>query len=383
MSLFKKILGTESWEELRTKADKLFESADYGPAKLLYERAAARAGSGAPDASESLRARMVECCDRIADERIAEAQRYLDAGDFDFARNELDGALEVTSSEARVARARELAGEIERREAAGQTMAESTSLSADEQLVLLASTWEEAQAAEYEAVGDTFTDALVAIVQAVEHHDDARDAGSLAGVDTFDRALETLVAEVARQGDDAVYSHFELGRAYLLGGNREAGESSLRRFLERLPASSAGDARLLAHLELARLRDAAGDSDGAMGEFERAVSDMPNDPRPFFALGQYLRRQGLPAEAADVLESALAVAGEGPPDWRVLEELGLAQRECNRPDAAVEHLEAVVTFFTDRRHFDIPVAAGTALAALYAADGRPARAADSHRLLAG
>jgi tetratricopeptide (TPR) repeat protein len=69
------------------------------------------------------------------------------------------------------------------------------------------------------------------------------------------------------------------------------------------------------------------------------------------------------------------------PDWRVLQELGLAQAEAGHDAAAIETLEQVIEVLTGRQHYDLPPATATRLAELHEQRGNLERAADLYRAL--
>ncbi|MDH3819270.1 MAG: hypothetical protein OES21_11680, partial [Myxococcales bacterium] len=152
-------------------------------------------------------------------------------------------------------------------------------------------------------------------------------------------------------------------------------------FLAALQDDEGGETKLAANLALARLADDAGDFEEAMGYFEGAVHALPEDYRPYLAMGAFLRASGHGAEALDVLHTSLELGRKAGTDWRLLEEIGLASELAEKPDDARSFLEQVVEFFTSHQITDFPPTTATTLAKLYEADGRLERAADLYRAL--
>lgn len=361
VALFGKLLGKRSAAEERQEADRLFAVGELGAARLAYQRARERCGDDAALA-QVLDERVRACADGMAEQCLREAERLLESGAADLAVVELTNAREVAASEALRLRAALRLDAIERQDAREHAIdVEQTDA---ERYEILGGHWELAQAQEYESYGDGFRQALLALADG--RHAEARPA------------LEALA------GDDPgiCYLWLELGRARVLDGAREAGEAALRKFLQRLPEDEGGDARLVAHVELAALRQEAGDADAALAEYEAALDAMPEDPRPYLAMAMFLRKQGLAEDALEVLESALAVVGDATPEWRVLHEIGLAHADLGHDAQAVEALESLVAHLVARQHLDLPPEGTLRLAALYEARGDKARALDLYTLLA-
>lgn len=386
MSFFSKLFAQKTGAELAADGKRRLAEGNLGAAKIAFENALASLGPLESGARVDIEAQLLITRDRIAEGRLAQAELHQVNGDEQLALEEVDGAIELAASDAVRAKAIAFRKRFEENPAVERASGGEVAVSAEEKLAALAGSWEADQSDEYERYGAPFEDVLLALVEAAEAATLAESpdaaAAEAAQHAAFDAPLADLEGIASTAGEGAVFIHFELGRARIAAGRAESGAEALREFLKRLPEGSGGESRLLAHLELARLADARGSADEAMGELERAIETMPEDPRPFLALGQYLRRTGHAAEAVDVLHSALAVMGEGQPDWRVLEELGLAEKARGRSAQAVDFLEQVIDTFTSKRIFDVPRESSLALAELYEAAGRPERAADIFRLLA-
>ncbi len=359
MSLLKKLFSADP-AALEKKADALYAAGDYGPAKLAYDKALAASPEGA---HTTLSDKVRRCTDGIARQRIDEAKAYLAQGSIELAEHELEGALEVANDEAGRNEAQGLLDGLEAKEA--QEQAASPELTDEERIALLMGQWQEEQADEYDSYGDALLDALV--VMHKERFDDAR------------AQLEALLAHAP----EPRYLWLELGRARLLAGDTAAGKEALQSFLGALPDDEGGESKLAANIALARLADEAGKFEEATGYFEGAVHALPDDYRPYLAMGAFLRDKGHGAEALEVLQTSLELSKREGTDWRLLEELGLASELAGKTDDARRFLEQVLEFFTNHQITDFPPTTATALAKLYEADGRLDRAADMYRALSG
>lgn len=357
MSLFKKLFSSDP-AAARQKADALFDAGDFGPAKLAYEKALAAAPT---DARAELEGRVVACTNGIARQRLDEAKAYLASGSIDLAEQELAGALEVAADETLRREAQSLLDGLEAQDA--QERATSEEMTDEERIALLMGQWEDAQAEEYEGHGEALIDALVSM-----HKTELEPARS---------ALEAIL-----QGAEAPrYLWLEVGRVRLLTDDVEGGRQALQRFLGSLDEGEATEAQVAVHLTLARLADEAERFEEAMKEFEAAVQTLPDDYRPYLAMGAFLRDKGHGTEALEVLRTARDLSEGHATDWRLLEELGLASDLAGRTDDAKTFLGQVIEFFTHRQVLDFPPATATTLARLYEAEGRTERAADLYRAL--
>lgn len=357
MSFLKKLFSADA-EALEKKADGLYQEGLFGPAKLAYEKAVAASPASA---HAELDRKIARCTDGIARQRIDEARAYLAQGSIELAEQELEGALEVAADEALVNEAQSLLDGLEGKEA--QAQAESPEMTDEERIALLMGQWQEAQADEYERYGDAFIEALLAMQR--EEFSEAR------------AALETLLAEAA----EPRYLWLEIGRARLLTEDPSGGKEALQSFLAALPDDEGGETKLGANLALGRLADEAGNFEEAMGYFEAAVNTLPEDYRPYLAMGAFLREKGHAEEALAVLQTSLELSKTAGTDWRLLEELGLASELAGKPDEARSFLKQVVDFFTSHQITDYPPSTATVLAKLYESEGRLDRAADLYRAL--
>lgn len=362
--MLKSLFGKRDVQELVREAAELFERGEFGEAKLAYDRVAERARKSDAALCSTAEARASECCDRIALKRADEARSLFRAGDDEAAQNELRHALETARSSEVKAQVRDVASELERKQAVAQAT-EIAPLSDEERLVLISSSWEPHQAQELESYGEPLEKALLAL--------EAGDA---------ERALAQLEALGAKAKEPS-YLWLEIARAQLALGKLDAAEQSLRTFLARIAADEGGDARLLAHRELARIAHERGDHEAAIATLEAAAEALGDDPRPYLDLGNYLRVIGRASEAVEVLELCVQMYGENTIDWPVTMELGLAYAAAGDGPRAIRLLEGVLETLLAGGQRDLPPLAAVALAELHEKAGNPTRAADLYRALAG
>ena len=357
MGLFKKLFGANP-DALEEKADSLFANTQYGPAKLAYEKALdAHEDRAHPPLVQKIQA----CTDAIARQRIDEAKAYLERGDLELAMQELEGAVEVAFSDSVRDEAQGVLDGLEAKDARQQAVTHE--VTDEERIALIAGQWQEAQADEYESYGQPFFDALLGVQS--ERYAEAR----------------AIFEQIAQEASTPCYLWLEIGRTRLLADDLEGAKDAFERFLVALPGDEGGETRLTAHLLLARLDDDAGRFEAAMAHFEHAVVAMPEDYRPYLAMGSFLRAKGHDAESLEVLQTALELSAHAAPDWRLLEELGLANEAIGKAKDATGFLEQVIAFFAKNNVTDFPVTTAKTLAGLYEQAGRLDRAADMYRAL--
>lgn len=362
--MLNRIFGKKPFVALQAEADRLFGREEYGRAKLAYERAS-DARDATPEQKAHMRSQVAACCDAIARSRMAEATRLLEQGSMDLAEEELLHAQETAHSEELK---RTIAERLEtsRRKDFREHRVQAEELDEDSRYLALGGHWEDAQALEYETYGERFRQALLRL------HDDHVQVAAAA------RDFEILLAEVE---EDAEYLWFEVGRARLRNGDPRGASEAFTTFIKRMGPGEGGDTRLSAHMALASLAAEQDDLEGALNCYGDAIEAMPDDPRPYLAMGAFMRRQQLYDEAIDVLMSGLNVLGEDQPHFLMWQELGLAYAQSEHPREAVQWLEKVVSFFSSRKQFDLPPEAASALARLHEQQGNAGRAADLFRLL--
>lgn len=363
MSFLKKMFGGASFEDLRAEGDSLFSERKFGEAKLSYDRAIAAAKAAPEGDVAHCKTRVAQCCDAIAKDRMKYAAELARDGELELAREELSAARDTAVGAATIREAERKLEELERTDAR-ENATDVPTLDDDEQYMTLSGNWEEEQTEEYDGYGEDFRTALLSL-----YREDYKKARAL---------LEAL----EQANPKAAYLLYELGRAQLLDGDIEKGKTTLQLFLTRIGPDEGGEARRAAHGEIARLFDEAGDMESAIGEYQKAIDALEDDPRPYISLGNYLRTKKLAAEAVQVLEAALVVMDSERRDPFVLQELGLSHAAAGNDEHAVSILEEVVSSFTARRQFDYPPEGTVALAQLHEKHGNIQRATDLFRSLA-
>ena len=362
MSLLGKLFGARSLEAESARADALFAQEQFGAAKLAYERAVSLAKE-APDTRATLEARIVACRDAIARAHLAEAERLVAQDSVELARDELRSATETAADAGLIRSAQERMERLERA-AVREQLAHNAQPLAEDRFEMIAGSLEDDQYAEYVAHGEPVKQALLQL------HD-----GQIP-------AARAALEQVIQTADGPRYLWFELGRARLADGDADGGSEALKRFLASLHEAEGGDARLLAHTELAQLVHQRGDFDGAVAHYEAALEAMPDDPRPYLAMASFFRREKLPEEAIEVLEASLDALEGQQPDFRIWQELGLAHADAGRDADATTFLERMVTQLSSLGHTDLPPEGTLRLAKLYERADAAARALDLVSLLA-
>lgn len=356
--ILRKLFGG-SPEALQKKATSQFEGGDYGGALLSYQKLSERLKG---DAADEARANVSRCKDELARIRLAEAERLIDQGDLDMAQEELDGALEVVVGDEARAEIQDFVDSLQRDDA--KERATVVDVSDEERWLLISGNWGADQSEELEAHGEDLREAILTLHRG-----------------GFSKARAVL-EEMVENAEEPRYLWLEVARAQLADEDAAAGKLSLENYLEATDAEDVDEPWLGAHIALAGIADGEDDFEGAMAHFTLAVEAFEDDPRPYHAMGAFLRLKDCPNEAIDVLETAAEIGDAEQPDWRILQELGLAYRDAERHDAAIGTLEGVIDFMVARREMDYPPATAEALAQLHEKHGKMQRAADMWAALA-
>lgn len=366
--MLKNLFRKRTIEELRSEADEHFAAGRFGDAKLAYDRLAERAAREKTAQRDAAEAQAALCCDKLAEARLAEAERMFAIGEHALAREELRHGLDTARSASVRARLTALGAAFDRAETV-QARAEVAPppLSDEERLMLITGSWEPEQALELEGYGEPLLEALLALERG-----DAKGASAL---------IDGLFQAATATGNPPRYLWLERARAALADKALDAGEAALRQFVATLAAEQGGTPRLLAHRELARIAHERGDRDAAVAEFEAAAEALSEDPRAYLDLGNYLRLIERPREAIEVLQLCEGMFPEGKVEWPVTLELGLACAEAGESERGIALLEQVVRTLLEKGERDLPPPAAIALAGLHERGGNPARAADLYRLL--
>lgn len=360
--MFGRMFRGATFAELLEKADALFEREAWMEARMAYLKALDRAKPGDAESAAAVKANIATCLDEMALGRIAEAGRLVETEQEDLAVQELQSALETAASDAVRDKAREALHRLEEAEALDLAAAPEA-MSDDDRFAMLAGGWSEAQLAEYDDYGEPFREAALALADG--HAARARPA----------------LERIAESAEQPLYLWLDLGAARLADGDRAGATEAYRAFLTGAEGPDTAEARLLTHLELAAVAELEGDEEAAIAELERGMTALPDDPRPFLALGRYLRIKGHADDALEVLNSSLDLYPDGP-SWQVLQELGLAEHARGQAQKAQAYLERVIAHFVEIRRLDFPPESASTLATLFEQQGRLEKAADLYANLA-
>ncbi len=370
MGFLSKLFGGKTVDELVARAEDAIARGDHGSAKIDFERAAEKAekNNAGEDSVAELMQRVDDCCDKIAEGSVAEAERLLAEGNVPLALEELSNAKEVARGMATHTKIQEVIDRLERSDAEARAEVEGE-LSDKERWELATGSWDEARVAELESYGGEVQMAI--LDSRMESPKDLK-----ADKKALDAALESA-------DEDGVYIYYEAGRIHSLLGEKHAkrAEKYFKEFIERLDEDSESIILLGAYQELARLSIAGGDFELGMEYLERSVEEFPEDPRSYFGMGVHLLESDLPKEAAEVLQAGYSKVDPQNPDWVLTQALGVAYYRAGKKKRAIHYLEDVVAIFSERGQTDIPPQVGEILAEIHEKDGNLARAADLFAIL--
>ncbi len=372
--IFGKLFGG-GWDKTIGRARELEEAGEDGDALILYERALARERKGVEaDAIRDAEARAMQIRDRIADARIADGKLFLEQGSVESADEAFRTALQVAGTQEKEAEAQACLDAMEA-ELVRMMAGEAREPTQEETFQALSGAWEEEQWDEYEEYGDAFRQAYLAF-----HTGRPAEA-----VELYEKLLDEA-------GQDAVFLLFELGRARAASAVRVEGEKAdtLRReaidaleaFSERIPGGVAEGLCAAAWNELAQIHIEMKDEESAEDALMRAQEALPAEPVAYLNLGRFLKQAGRVEEAVEALEQGAEVMDKLRPDFRLLAELGLALRDVERVDEAMETLQVVVDGMVHLHHGHHDPYVVVPLAEMYEQKGRVREACDLYRHIA-
>ncbi len=357
MSFLRRLFGAESADELVAEAEKQLAAGDLGGAKISFERAKEREKDEAR--KRAIEARIDECLDALAAVRLDEAERLMRLGENALAMPEVEGAIDIAKDEAVRARAERLLETLSRVPRPVEHAPAKEPSRAD-RIAMLIGRWTKDEDAELDPLGEPYLDALLALDEGLA------EEGA--------KALELIV-----KGMEAPRHVMRpLARARRAVGDMDGAVSAIEAYLT-LDAITSEDI-LASYAELASIAAERRDVEGAIAAYERCIEALDDDPRPCLLLGQYLRLEGRPAEAVEVLEIATSMMTER--DFQVVLELALCRHALGEDDHAVALFEEVLAHFRTRGRLEIPEDAAIPLAMIYEKRERIDRAADLMRVLA-
>lgn len=358
MSFLRKLFGAETAEDLLRDAERKLAENDLGGARITFERARAREQDEGKRAAIDVR--IGACLDALASARLVEAKRLIQLGEHDLAIPEVEGALEI-ARDADVRRDAEAMLDMLSRPEPEPIHAPAPEPSRADRVAMIVGRWSKDEDAELDPLGEPLLDALVAL-------DELQVEQSLT-------ALEAIVAGMATPR----HVMRPLARARRAAGKLDEAVVAIEAYLTipDLPEES----QLSAYAELASVHAERRDVEAAIAAYERCVAALDDDPRPLLLLGQYLRLEGRPAEALEVLELAAGMM-ESERDFQVVLEMAHCRAALAHEEPAIALFEEVLAHFRTRGRLEMPEDAAVPLADLYEKRGRLDRAADLMCVLA-
>ncbi|NLN61578.1 MAG: hypothetical protein GX146_01685 [Myxococcales bacterium] len=367
MSFFSWLMGG-TFESNQKTADELFAKGSFGEARLSYERALRRAGEPHRNQVEPVRERILECRKNLAERCIQNATTFIEEGEWEFAQEELDNALQILDTPEIADAVAALADRLEAAQARA-VVEEDDEMSEEELIAIIAGTWSSPRAEEYNQLPDVFFQAMLAA-----HEGDHQ------------RAFDTIETLIQNHDDSFALCFLHLERALQAAALEkwDDAEASLRTFLALPAIPESLEERVSAHTMLATLLDKKGDADAAEEALKEAVKLMPKNHVPLLNLGIYLRSKGDWQRALRTLENCRAIMGtSGPPDIRVFKETGLTYAAMERPQEALGWFEAVYEYYMKQGNLkQLDPETGVLLAKAYEDDGRLQDACNIYRHLA-
>lgn len=361
MSIFRKLLGRKTVEELEAEADKAAADGQFGTAKLQLERALEKAPASDEAVVLRLRERIEAMRDRISESRMARAEELLAQGDHDGALEEASGAAEVAASDDVVAAAQQLVNRIRMR-ISMQGDEAPAALTRDDEIAAITAGWTEEQTEEYDAYGNEVIEAALALDEG--HFVRARDL--------FERVLDAA--------ERPVWLYRDVARARWAAGDLEGADAAFVTFMDRVSGEEIERALFVAHIDRARLLEEMSRPEEGMAEIEKALENAGDSPRAFAQVAHFLRERDHVAEARDVLQAALGLPGSAT-DPIVHIELALCESALGEDDAALARLDRVALTIRQQGH-GAPREVERERARLLERLGRKEHAMDLHRRLA-
>lgn len=358
--IFKKLFG--GGKSPLEEGNARLEKGDFSGALMAFRKA-----KGKTEEERVLIKEKIDMCkDGLALRRLSEARRLHGEGNEQLRDEEISGAREVAATEKTRAEIEAFVDEI----LAGRGGAGSiVEITAEDRFMLVAERWSDAQKEELSAYGEPLKAAILSFLSG--EFEDAKE-----------HILSLAQEAIPKTSDAPRYLWLEVARIHLALEELDETEAALARYLESTDVEEIDEPWLGAQVALAQLADKRGDFEKAMAHFSEATAAFEDDARPYLAMGEFLRERQLPEEAIDMLEAAAELSAGEPTEWLAKRELGLAQRDAGRNEAAMETLESVLAFFLKAKQVDFPPSVASALAELQEDAGNLGRAADLWATLA-
>jgi hypothetical protein len=358
MSFFRKLFGRETVAELEAKAQAEAAEGRFGIAKLDLERAIER--SSREDETARLRILVSEMRDKLAEARLVDAQKFIDAGLDGDAIAEATGAVEVAATEELRDRARAMVLRLRTRTARTEDFVQRTMTRAELVAEIMA-VWGDEQTEEYATYGESAIDASVALA-----------------VGEFAKA-KALFEELFAGASAPRWLHRDLARARWAAADLDAADDAFVAFFEAITDEDHDRALFEARIDRARLFEDRERLDDALAEAGDAL-EHASHPRDYAVVARFLRDRKHPTEAREVLEAALTLPGsEADPVVQI--ELAFAESDEGRDGPALDRLDQVALALAALGQ-EAPRDVQAARARLLERTGRKDNAAELHRRLA-
>jgi len=364
VSLLKKFFTKDTGRMLQQARD-LMDSGRPGEAKMLLEKILP-ALKDEKEESKALEVRenIARCRDQLASQHLESAALFIKEDEVQSARSAIEDALEVVHDESLREKARSMMASLDAAELGSMTD-EATELDDDELFNIIAGTWNDRQADEFEELGPE------AVRAAILMHE-----GKL------DEAKKSLISLASANPDRACYILMEKGKLHLMSGEKEEAVESFELFLDRLPEDADDEVWINGLTLLGQSRLQSGDNEGAEEALREAAGVDMENYLGFLNLGVFLRGVDQPGEAVVYLEKAESLMSSMSPDMRVIRELGMVKLDLGDRDAAKNYLAKTLELqAATGQHGQFDPAAAVELARIHEEDGDIRSASDIFRHL--
>jgi len=347
------------------QARDLMDSGRPGEAKILFERILTDL-KDEKDPSKALEVRenIARCRDQLARQHLENAAAHVENGDVKSARIAIEDAIEVVHDESLRDEARSMMASLDAAEVSSMTD-DAAELDDDELFNIIAGTWNDNQADEFEELGPE------AIRAAILMHE-----GKL------DKAKKSFISLASANPDRACYILMEKGKLHLISDENEEAVESFELFLDRLPEDADDEVWINGLTLLGQSRLKSGDTEGAEEALREAAGVDMENYLGFLNLGIFLRGVGQAEEAVLYLEKAESLMSSMSPDMRVIRELGMVKLDLGDRDAAKNYLAKTLELqAATGQHGQFDPTAAVELARIHEEDGDIKSASDIFRHL--
>ncbi len=221
------------YEEIEKGADDLFQTGEYGSAKLEYERALHKSAKKAPEAYDHLQAKIVKCKDALALEHLENAENLMEAGLREEAEDLLQLARELTQDGQLAVKIEEQLKQSKRHSVAPESLSESIIFESPEDASEFA--YPESESEYFAALINTLPKEEREIYRG--YKDPFREGYVKLNQGRFEEAEALLAQAMETNGSSTDFIRLELASAYLNTGNDVQGSLLLEDFMKDHPES--------------------------------------------------------------------------------------------------------------------------------------------------